>query len=230
MNKSYLSVDTSGSYCSVALRSVGGEIVEAVSRGENDAFEQLSSLMGRVLVEAGQTVQQIDHVRVGLGPGSFTGLRIGLSFCKGLCWSLQRPLVGYCSFEAVAALGGQLYQLPSLVVASDARREELFCAEYHRDCETGVVRCIQVPHIVPLGTFIERYLDGAGSADRVILTPMRDVVVDGKKLESVASAARGGLLVSSQEQPFSVADVASVQPNYLRAVAAKTIEERKMGA
>jgi tRNA threonylcarbamoyladenosine biosynthesis protein TsaB len=229
MNDSCLSVDTSGSYCSVALRSATGETFEATSRGENDAFEQLSSLLRRVLNEAGQASEQISQVRVGLGPGSFTGLRIGLSFCKGLCWSLQRPLVGYCSFGAVAALGATLHEVPSLVVVSDARREELFCAEYERNCETGVVSCVRAPHIAAQGEFTERY-GAATPSERVVLTPMRDLIVNGKKLESVASVAHGGLLVEAPERPYRVADVASVQPNYLRAVAAKTIEERKMGA
>jgi tRNA threonylcarbamoyl adenosine modification protein YeaZ len=224
-----LSIDSSGSYCSVALQSLDGKIVEAVSRGESDAFEQLTSLMTRVLADSGVSTQQIEQVRVGIGPGSFTGLRIGLSFCKGLCWSLQRPLVGYCSFEAVAAFAAQHHHVPSLIVASDARREELFCAEYERDPAGGVLRCVRSPHIIPVGEFCERYFDDV-SAQRVFLTPMRDLVVNGKKLESIGSAAWGGLLTKTVDSPFSVADVANVQPNYLRAVAAKTIEERKLGA
>lgn len=97
-----LGLDTCLAACSAAL--VGdGEILASVSepmaRGHQ---ERLAPLVEALMAEAGLTFTQLDRVSVTVGPGSFTGLRVGLAFAKGISEALERPLVGVSTLEALA--------------------------------------------------------------------------------------------------------------------------------
>jgi tRNA threonylcarbamoyladenosine biosynthesis protein TsaB len=86
-------------------------------------------LIERVLAEAGWSPRQLERIAVGIGPGSFTGLRVGIAFAQGLGEGLQIPLVGVSSLQAMAAAASdqdRRLRVPLL----DARRGEFFLAAY----------------------------------------------------------------------------------------------------
>ncbi|MEX0737393.1 MAG: tRNA (adenosine(37)-N6)-threonylcarbamoyltransferase complex dimerization subunit type 1 TsaB, partial [Bacteroidota bacterium] len=85
----------------MGLQIDGGEYVERSLVESHIHSEKLLTLVQEVLAEAGVSLHQIDAVAVSLGPGSFTGLRIGLSTAKGLSYSLDRPLIAVPTFEAI---------------------------------------------------------------------------------------------------------------------------------
>jgi tRNA threonylcarbamoyladenosine biosynthesis protein TsaB len=92
-----------------------------------------------LLVSAGQPVREIDAIVVGVGPGGFTGLRIGIATALGLGQGLGVPVTGASSLEALA-LGIAEVAPPGAVVAPvlDARRRELFAAAYRSDAAGGL--------------------------------------------------------------------------------------------
>ena len=97
----------------------------------NSHAEQLLPLLERLLAEAGWAKSSLDRLGVGVGPGSFTGLRVGIALAEGLSVGLDRPLLGVGSLWAMAF--GALSQGPGPCCALlDARRDELFAAVYDR--------------------------------------------------------------------------------------------------
>lgn len=124
-----LSIETSTSQLSVALRE---QNATTVSRGHtrlNQSAERLLPLIAELLSEAGWSTTSIDRLGVSVGPGSFTGLRIGIACAQGLALGLDRPLVGVSSLQAMARAVPET--LPGARAAVlDARRGEVFAGIY----------------------------------------------------------------------------------------------------
>ncbi|MBU1998084.1 MAG: tRNA (adenosine(37)-N6)-threonylcarbamoyltransferase complex dimerization subunit type 1 TsaB [Candidatus Omnitrophota bacterium] len=93
---------------------------------------RLSSLITpsiqRVIMAVGLEISDIDFFCCGLGPGSFTGLRIGLATIKGLCWSIKKPVIGISSLEIIALNASK--KEGYIVVLLDAKRGLVYCGIY----------------------------------------------------------------------------------------------------
>jgi tRNA threonylcarbamoyl adenosine modification protein YeaZ len=220
-----LAIDTSGSFCSVAL-SVPSGIVSLSSGGTNDHFEQLPHMVNQICERAGVQTSMLKEIRIGLGPGSFTGLRIGMSFVKGLSWSLRVPVAGYSSFAAVAsAVFDRHASAEDVVVIADARRDEVFAGRYTRASGVQIEPCI-----VPVASLASE-LWGIGTPGVMVCSPQRDFSVIGGQPVVEGEGAKGLLLLPAvSNSTFLVEEISVIEPTYLRAVAAKTIAERKIGA
>ena len=224
--KNVLAIDTSGSFCSVAVLNDSGAIASLSSAGSGDHFEQLPLMVGRACADAGIAPSDLRAIRIGVGPGSFTGLRIGMSFAKGLAWSLHVPLIGCSSLAgAAAAVMSRDSSVGRVVVLADARRDEVFAAAYTR----GVPVVEEVtPSIVPV---MELTGSRWSQPDTRWVTPQRDFNPPGCEVVSERCTAEGLLVLDSGGTgAFSLEEIAVLEPTYLRAVAAKTIEDRKQGA
>lgn len=111
MQRNLLAIETSGSVCSAAV-SIEGNLVASVEILRSNVHdEMLSDVVASVCRYAELTVQDIDIVAVSSGPGSFTGLRIGASFAKGLCFSGRAQLLAVPSHVAMMAAGMDVAQL-----------------------------------------------------------------------------------------------------------------------
>jgi tRNA threonylcarbamoyl adenosine modification protein YeaZ len=135
-----LALDTATEACVAAVCSVDGQqpdspISTLTQRAPIDARrhgELLAPLIAEVLGEAGLRPVDLTGVVVGLGPGPYTSLRIGIVTAASFADALGIPAVGVCSLDAIAAAqpgGGTLFE-PALVVATDARRREVYWARY----------------------------------------------------------------------------------------------------
>ncbi|MEO5981572.1 MAG: tRNA (adenosine(37)-N6)-threonylcarbamoyltransferase complex dimerization subunit type 1 TsaB [Pedococcus sp.] len=124
-----LAIDTSTSAITVALRGDGTAATATVldARGHS---EHVAPLVARCLASAGRTPAEVTDVVVGNGPGPFTGLRVGI--VTGLVFGHARgiPVHGLCSLDAVAADAAPLVGRGELLVATDARRKEVYWARY----------------------------------------------------------------------------------------------------
>lgn len=117
-----LCLDTSGTLAVVAVAGHDGQVhFAATGTGPRAHGEQIGPL-----VADAQTVGPIDHVVVGRGPGSFTGLRVGLAFGQIWAWARGLPITGICSLDIVARQFG----LVDGWAVTDARRREVFLARY----------------------------------------------------------------------------------------------------
>jgi tRNA threonylcarbamoyladenosine biosynthesis protein TsaB len=116
-----LSLDTCLAACSAAVID-GDRVLSAISepmmRGHQ---ERLGTMVREVMAASGLAFADLDRIAVTVGPGSFTGLRVGLAFAKGLSAALDKPAVGIGALEALAA------ERPGYVVAVvDARRDQVY--------------------------------------------------------------------------------------------------------
>ena len=126
-----LAVDTATKSCSVAV--IGGDSLLAESTVANNQTHSrhLLQLIDAVIGQAGLEISDLDGFAVSIGPGSFTGLRIGIATIKGLAFSLKKPVVGISSLMALAY---QCRQKPYLICpVIDARKQEVYYCHYRSD-------------------------------------------------------------------------------------------------
>src|SRR5262245_35102397 len=97
-----LAIDTSGISGSAALLEDQKILSETSWRAQANHSSELPSQVQKIIREAGLSVPQVEAFAVTLGPGSFTGLRVGLAFVKGLAFSGQKPVAGISTLEALA--------------------------------------------------------------------------------------------------------------------------------
>jgi tRNA threonylcarbamoyl adenosine modification protein YeaZ len=125
-----LGIDTS-TVVNVGLASGATVLATATENDARAHVEQLMPLVMRCLSAAGRRLSDVDQIVVGLGPGPFTGLRVGIATARVLSTVLSTPLHGICSLDVIAAQ--HVAESPGdedIVVATDARRREAYWARY----------------------------------------------------------------------------------------------------
>jgi tRNA threonylcarbamoyladenosine biosynthesis protein TsaB len=128
-----LNIETATGVCSVALARDGQLIGLKESNTKNSHSSVLTLFMDEVLKTAGVALPDLDAVAVSEGPGSYTGLRIGVASAKGLCYALEKPLIGVSTLRAMAigmvhpvTVNQETHILYCPMI--DARRMEVYCA------------------------------------------------------------------------------------------------------
>ncbi len=126
-----LLIETSTDVCSVALYSPD-RMVSRETHAPRAHASQLAVLIDEVLKECGLAAGDCSAVAVSKGPGSYTGLRVGVSTAKGLCFGASLPLISVCSLQLLAQLhvnkGGEMpYRIVPMI---DARRMEVYTATF----------------------------------------------------------------------------------------------------
>lgn len=123
-----LGIETATIVCGVAVVVDGSVVIEDEVRQKNVHAESIMRLIDTVLKQSQASAQQLDAIAISIGPGSFTGLRIGLSVAKGLCFSLEKPLVAVPTLQALAQRGvdAGIVGTPYILSVLDARRDEVY--------------------------------------------------------------------------------------------------------
>ena len=122
-----LAIDAAGSDCGAAVAAGDKLLAIANAAMLHGQAEALLPMIDDVVREAGLTPSGLDLVAVTTGPGSFTGIRVGIAAARGISLALDLPLVGVSSFEAVAAsVPGDGFEGRRLLVALDSRRADLY--------------------------------------------------------------------------------------------------------
>lgn len=223
-----LNIDTATGVCSVALAREG----RVVAMKENDEGLNHSTLLGvyvdEVLRQAGVTMAGVDAVAVSAGPGSYTGLRIGVSLAKGLCYGAGKPLIAVGTLESMAdAVADRVREDALYCPMIDARRMEVYAAVYDREGRevTGVR-----PVVLDESAFVDElsrgpvyfFGDGSGKARGVLAHP------NARFLSGVTTSAVN--LMRLAERKFAAGkfeDVAYFEPFYLKEFVA-TVPKRKL--
>lgn len=172
-----LAFDTSGDVCSVAL--AGGDdgeriVTEYAFRHERRLTERLPHIIQFVLSDAGYTLNDVEGFVVGLGPGSFTGVRIGVTMAKSFALATGKPLVGVSSLDAVAAALVHV-EMP-VIVAVQTRRDYSIVAFYRRG------------EIIPVGATPQIFLHSAVIAEAGRWLEGERVLLTGEAAAIVAAA------------------------------------------
>ena len=138
MNPTILYIETATDVCSVAL-SKGSEIIGLKEEaGGNNHAKHLLPFVDEVLKQAGVSMTEINGVAVSIGPGSYTGLRIGVSTAKGIAYTAGIPVMAISTLESIAQGAKTLWSGTStetvqIIPMIDARRMEVFTTHYDFD-------------------------------------------------------------------------------------------------
>jgi tRNA threonylcarbamoyladenosine biosynthesis protein TsaB len=149
-----LGIETSTAVCSVGLsrldnNSIGqtknpGSLTERSIVESHIHSEKLLTLISELCESQNVMLSELDGIAVSIGPGSFTGLRIGLSTAKGLCYSLAKPIIAVPTFEAIAASVFFLQpEFIRVIVSIDAKQGESYRSVYELS-EGGIRQSHQI--------------------------------------------------------------------------------------
>lgn len=128
-----LALETSAVAASVAICEDEALVAQSFQRTGLTHSATLMPMLEDMLKNSGMSLENIDLIAVAAGPGSFTGLRIGVSAAKGLAWSLDKPCAGVSTLEAMA---WQMIGMDGVVCAAmDARRQQVYNALF--DLQNG---------------------------------------------------------------------------------------------
>ena len=177
----------------------------------------LPNALGELIASAGWKRTELEALVVGLGPGSFTGLRIGLASTKGLAYAQRIPIVGVSSLEAMAREAGSAGEL--LVPALDARRSELYVGLFRRTGETLAVvepRLAMTPAalVERLHTLGPVQIFGQGEA---VYRAVLQAGLTYRNEGPTSPSARFLLELCPSIPPYRAADAFALEPYYVRA-------------
>lgn len=189
-----LLIETSAALCSIALSEEGKCVAYKESQTERSHASMTAVLIDELLKERNLRVQDCDGVAVSKGPGSYTGLRVGVSSAKGLCFGAGLPLLAVGTLDVLVEGAWTRGEIPAgcegIFPVIDARRNEIYTAAYTVNRErTGEIR----PLIIGEDTF--------------------DIDINGKKLLFIGDAAeKCQRLLSEQGVDISRCTFINCQP------------------
>ncbi|MGD1044287.1 MAG: tRNA (adenosine(37)-N6)-threonylcarbamoyltransferase complex dimerization subunit type 1 TsaB [Bacteroidota bacterium] len=187
-----LGIETSTAVCSVGLTNEFGLRSERSLIESHIHSEKLLTLIQELCDEQKMKLLQVDGVAISIGPGSFTGLRIGLSTAKGLCCALEKPLLAVPTFASIAkSVTLSHSECARVVVCIDAKQREYYIGAYEQN--NGTVREVLPVHIGNLSSAL-----AAASLKTIIVTDHIDEVKtesgDSIIVEEVFSYCRGDII------------------------------------
>ena len=209
-----LHLETATKVCSVALSLNGQikqfkEIVEAgFSHGEN-----LTLLIEDALKSEGISVGQLSAVSIASGPGSYTGLRIGVSTAKGLCYALSIPLIAVDALISIQQNAIEKYPNQNIIPMIDARRMEVFSAVYNSKGEIIKPISADVLDENSYAEFEPFVACGDGAEKLKDLWKGREIIF----ASNILSSAKGQVDLAYQKyEQKAFEDVAYFEPFYLK--------------
>ncbi len=212
-----LSLETSTEVGSVALHEDGRLLTTSEIHIQYSHASKLAVLIDQVLTNAGISAKQLDAVTVTSGPGSYTGLRIGTSTAKGLCFALDIPLLSVGSLELMA------YQISKSIAEDillcpmiDARRMEVYCLVANRSLE--ILQPVQ-PVIIESDSFSHfltenkiLFFGNGATKCKDVIDSQGALYLDG--INPLASYL--GELAFKKFQQNEFEDLINFEPNYLK--------------
>ncbi len=213
-----LSLETATKVCAVALHNNGNLIAETHLAIEQSHSSSLTVLIEEVLKQASVNRQDLQAVAVSAGPGSYTGLRIGVAVSKGLCFALQIPLLSVNTLEALAwqVLQSRQAEADLFCPMLDARRMEVYCAVFdkqrHTISPTEAKIIDQESFLTILDTHkIMFFGDGAMKCQPLIPHPNAMFIAD-----ILPTAHAVGTLAQLKFQAHAYENLAYFEPFYLK--------------
>ena len=216
-----LAFETSAKAASAALTEDGKLLGEAYQNTGMTHSQTLMVMAEDLLKQCGKKIEDLQAVAVANGPGSFTGVRIGVAAAKGLAWGAELPCVGVSTLEAMAlSLGAwQGYVCPVM----DARRSQVYNALFHVNCGVSTrIREDRAISLTELGEDLQNLKepiflvgDGSNLCYNTLLESVPGLVLPPEH-RMHQRAVGVGLLAQKQLEAGDPGDGATLVPNYLR--------------
>ena len=215
-----IAIETSTDVCSVALAEDGQTVALSSIRIARRHAEMLVPTIKSLLHQAAWSVKDLDYVAISDGPGSYTGLRIGVSTAKGLSFAASIPLIGVSTLHALAYQVLPVANRGDLIIASfDARRKKVYAAMFEVSGEDELIGIIEP--VAATGSDLAEQIpeaDGtiwmAGDGTGIILSALPGTPV--RTLDLPASAESVAALSHLRWTNGERDDPASLEPRYLR--------------
>lgn len=210
-----LCLETSTTNCSVAIVVDGN--IKAIREENNQKFshaEKLHVFISEVLDESGIDKNDLDAVAISKGPGSYTGLRIGVSAAKGLCFALDIPLIATPTLEVLAqqAQCEDCFIIPLL----DARRMEVYSAVFNSKKEQIRETKAEILNESSFQKYLEErktiFLGDGASKFKELCIHKNAIFLDNK----FPSSANMALLGEAKYKMSDIEDIAYFEPYYLK--------------
>ncbi len=210
-----LNIETATTNCSVSLSRKGKTIVLKEDYNDNYSHaERLHVYIDDVLKEANVKQEELSAIAISKGPGSYTGLRIGVSAVKGLCFALDKPLISIPTLEALAH---QVKIDEGIIISMlDARRMEVFSAIYDSNYNEIRETQAQILDATSFEDYLEKgkvYFVGNGVEKTKELIKHPNAVFVENKLPSANEMC---LLSYNKFQINDIEDTAYFEPYYLK--------------
>ncbi|MUU79227.1 tRNA (adenosine(37)-N6)-threonylcarbamoyltransferase complex dimerization subunit type 1 TsaB [Winogradskyella endarachnes] len=210
-----LNIETATTNCSVSLSKDGETLVLKEDNSlEYSHAETLHLFIDEVFKISNIKPSEIDAIAVSKGPGSYTGLRIGVSSAKGLCFALNKPLISISTLESLAH---QVKHTDGLIIPMlDARRLEVYSAIYnsnlelHRDIKAEILS--EDSYADLLETNKVYFIGNGVSKTETLINHHNAVFIEGK----LPSANEMSLLAELKYKKSDTEDVAYFEPYYLK--------------
>lgn len=221
--KMILCLETATPVCSVALNDGNRCLALRECVGQNAHSEKITIFIKEVLDEVGVGYDQLDAVAVSMGPGSYTGLRIGVSTAKGVCYAADRKLMAVDTLQAMAygmhqQLADRLQPNDLLIPMIDARRMEVYASIFDanlnkiQDTAALIIDENSFSDLVAEGHRLWLFGDGAPKLKAVFANRPEIHIMEGFN----PSAAFMASLAEQQLKAGQFVDVAYFEPFYLK--------------
>ncbi|MDA9069149.1 tRNA (adenosine(37)-N6)-threonylcarbamoyltransferase complex dimerization subunit type 1 TsaB [Algibacter sp.] len=210
-----LNIETATTNCSVSLSKNGETLVLKEDNDKNYSHaERLHVYIDDVLKEANIKSNELEAISVSKGPGSYTGLRIGVSAAKGLCFALDKPLI---SIPTLDALAHQVKMDDGIIVSMlDARRMEVYSAIYDSNYNQIRETQAQILDETSFNDYLEQgkvYFIGNGvEKTKTLINHPNAIFIEDK----LPSANDMSLLADTKYKKNDTEDVAYFEPYYLK--------------
>ena len=160
-----LSLDTSSNTCAVSVSDPETELARSVTSLATGHAARLMAAIDEALAAAGCTYKQLTRIGVAEGPGSFTGLRIGIAAARGLSLALGIPAVGVSTLAALAAQAQQAFPGETVLALIDAHRGEIYAGLFGPDgAPVGEARAVSIAEARQWASESGAILSGSGAA------------------------------------------------------------------
>ncbi|SEP32659.1 tRNA threonylcarbamoyladenosine biosynthesis protein TsaB [Flavobacterium sp. CF108] len=209
-----LNIETATKNCSVSIAKNGETVLckEIAEEGYSHA-EKLHVFIEEVIAESGISVQDLKAIAVSQGPGSYTGLRIGVSAAKGLCFALNIPLIAVDTLQTLASKAN--VSDGKIIPMLDARRMEVYSEVFNADLE--VERGIQAEIITEesFAAYTEKiyFVGDCAEKCKPVLTKENFVFLEEIKYPSAREMSK---ISFDKYQKSDTVDVAYFEPYYLK--------------
>jgi tRNA threonylcarbamoyladenosine biosynthesis protein TsaB len=210
-----LNIETSTTNCSVSLSFEGETLVLKEDYDKNYSHaERLHVYIDAVLNQAQIKPSQLDAIAVSKGPGSYTGLRIGVSTAKGLCFALDKPLIAISTLEALAH---QVKTNKGIIIPMlDARRLEVYSAVFDSSCNRLRETQAQVLNEDSFKSYLDEgnvtFIGNGVAKTKELITHKHAIFIEDK----LPSANNMSQLAYIKFKKNDIEDVAYFEPYYLK--------------
>jgi tRNA threonylcarbamoyladenosine biosynthesis protein TsaB len=215
-----LNLETATTVCSVSLAKDGKLLSLKEQDGDYTHAENLTPFVEDVLQQANVKLSDVDAIAVSKGPGSYTGLRIGVSAAKGLCYALDKPLISINTLQHLSLSVSENYKSGADVLFCpmiDARRMEVYCAVFDIHNNEVKTTAAEIIDVTSFSELLEKnkivfFGDGAAKCKNILSSSKNAVFID-----NITPSAKN--MITLSENAFvnkQFEDVAYFEPFYLK--------------